>query len=220
MCALILPSSHFPDAYALSPTELRAAELDGELVRLGDAYLPIDMPVGPRDRARSVTELRADSRLFAHRSTAAWIYGWCAEPARHTLAVSVLARVPSGTRMRTGARELVIDDDEVSNLGGAAVTTPTRTLLDLARDSDNQVPLTELARIIGASGQAVQRLLTQLEGSRRAPFASRARQRLSAVADSIDVVDRIDASHGVEDPIEVRDVAHLEDEFADGQAVA
>lgn len=204
----------------LSPTELRAAELDGELTRVGDAFLPIDVPVGAADRARSLSAVRRESRLFVQRRSAAWVYGWCAEPATPSLAASIGSRVPSGTRMRTGARELVIDADDLQLVGGVLVTTPVRTLLDLARADDDECPLADLHRMIELSGLGADAVLEALSAARRAPYTARARQRLLAVADAVHVVHRVDPAYGVQHAVEVRDVAHLEDELRDGQAVA
>jgi len=220
MSALIVPSRSAVAACALSPAELRAAELDGEVTRVGDAFVPIDTPVGAADRAASIAELSLDRRLFAQRRSAAWVHGWCAEPSTPSLAASIGSRVPSGTRIRTGARELIIDEHELQRIGGVRVTTPVRTLLDLARADERECPLRDLTRMIDQSGLTARDVLHALSRARRAPFAARARTRLLAVADAVDVVDSVDASHGVQNAVEVRDVAHLEDELRDRQAVA
>lgn len=222
---LIIPDfpSCSPDPRALAPlsdAELRAAALDGEIVSLGDAYLPIDAPALPGDRARSLSALRADTRLFAERRSAAWVHGWCPEPATASVAVNVAARVPSGVRRRTGARELVIDDGELVLCGGVHVTSPLRTLLDLAREDEAAVSLEAFTAIVAASRIPVATVLASLAAARSAPYATRARRRLLAVADAVDVVDRIDAAHGVQHPVEVGHVSHLEHELRDRQAVA
>lgn len=219
MSALITDPAPCPGV-ALSPAELRAAELDGELVRVGDAYLPIDAPVGAVDRARSLAAARRETRLFVQRRSAAWVFGWCGEPTRHSFAVSIGSRVPSGTRHRTGARELVIDDSELCHVGGVLVTTPTRTLIDLARAEESECTIADLARMISLSGVSLDAVRGALSEARRAPFAARARQRLSAVADAVHVIHRVDAPHGVQHAVEVSDIAHLKDELRDRQAVA
>ena len=222
---LIIPDSPSgsPDPRALAPlsdAELRAAALDGEIVSLGDAYLPIDAPALPGDRARSLAALRADPRLFAERRSAAWVHGWCAEPAAASVAVNVAARVPSGVRRRTGARELVIDDGELVFCGGVRVTSPLRTLLDLAREHDDDVSLDALTAIVAASSIPVATILASLTAARGAPYVTRARRRLLAVADAIDVVDRVDAAHRIQHSVEVGHVTHFEHELRDRQAVA
>lgn len=223
MTALILPPSPLPqadDRFSLSAAELRAAVLDGELVALGDGYLSIDSVALPSDRAASLADLRADQRLFAERLTAAWIHGWCPEPRTHTAAASIAARVPSGVRRRLGARELIITDTELVTVGGVRVTSPVRTLVDLAREDDATLPRDELARIVDESGISVAEVCRFLASARKAPHAARARLRLSAVADAVHVVDRVDAPDRVQHAVEVRDIAHLEHELRDRQAVA
>lgn len=125
--ALLLPDR------LISATELRSAALDGEVVAVGEGFLPIDMPVSALTRAASLAPLLIDDRVVVSDRSAAWVWGWGPAPVAVTTCVAITARIPSPDRRRLRAREVVIDDDERRLLGQVAVTTPLRTLLDLAR---------------------------------------------------------------------------------------
>ncbi|MCU1544587.1 MAG: hypothetical protein JWM50_2452 [Microbacteriaceae bacterium] len=113
--------------------ELHAARLDGELVALDEAFAPIDTAEGPAARAAALARAWSP-RLIAEQRTAAWIWGALADaPARHQLCSSVQARARPPTPLRSTVREVVIDPDEVSSVAGLRVTTPLRTVTDLAR---------------------------------------------------------------------------------------
>jgi hypothetical protein len=113
--------------------ELHAARLDGELVALDEAFAPIDVAEGPAARAAALARAWSP-RLIAEQRTAAWIWGALADaPARHQLCSSVRARARPPTPLRSMVREVVIDPDEVSSVAGLRVTTPLRTVTDLAR---------------------------------------------------------------------------------------
>lgn len=115
--------------------ELHAARLDGELVLLDEAFAPIDQVADPAARARSL--FRAwPPRLIAEQRTAAWIWGALLDaPARHQLCTSVGARARPPSPLRSVVREVVIEADEVATLAGLRVTSPLRTIADLARFS-------------------------------------------------------------------------------------
>lgn len=204
----------------LSETEWRAMALDGETYALGDRHLCIDSPPTVAERATALSAAVEDDRLFAERLTAAWVHGWLAVEPAAQLAARICARVPSAVRRRLGAREVVIGDVDLQRIAGVAVTTPLRTLVDLAREAECAMPQAVLSDVIRASGISAAEVLAHLENSPRAPFQRRARERLLAVADAVDVVDGVDAPDGVEDAVQVRDVAHLEHKLADRQAVA
>ena len=115
--------------------ELCAARLDGELVGLGECFSPIDVVAGPFTRVGALTGLWS-SRLIAEQRTAAWVWGAAlAPPARHQLCASTGARARALDPERCVVREVVIDDDEIAVLRSVRVTTPLRTVIDLARFS-------------------------------------------------------------------------------------
>jgi len=125
------PFLYFPHE-RLSPAELSAARLDGHLVELGEGYLPADAIETPSMRAASLRSVLG-SRLAVALLSAAWVWGATpTPPARHEVC-------RTGTRVTTlRGRRAVLSDlrlhpGELTTVGGAAVTTPARTLSDLAR---------------------------------------------------------------------------------------
>ena len=71
--------------------------------------------------------------VIAERLTAAWIFGACPEPHQHQFCVDTAARqhVPISTRFRLREARNVAADTQL--IGGIRVTTPRRTVVDLAR---------------------------------------------------------------------------------------
>jgi hypothetical protein len=138
-----LPAVLSPDDFP--PAELTGIVLDGDAYRLDSCVAPIDEIPEPVLRARALAaELMP--RLIVEQHTAAWIWGAL------TTAPSVLevcsdstarVRPPLGTRLCV--REVVIQHEDVANLGGITVTTPLRTAIDLARFVVEWSPADELA---------------------------------------------------------------------------
>lgn len=167
----------------LSTTELRAAVLDGELLTLGDGFAPLDLPVTSADRARTLTPTLGDRRVILADRTAAWVWGWCRESGPLSTCVSIAARIPSPERRRLGAREAVIEDDEWCLLDGVRVTTPSRTLIDLARHAPDASIVGVLATGLTDSGVTLGEVLAVLKSRPRLSFVRLARQRLAAASD-------------------------------------
>jgi hypothetical protein len=131
--ARLAPVLHAGD---LPLAELCAARLDGELFRLDEGFAPIDTGAGAHDRARAAGRFWP-SRLIAERATAAWIWGAAPDPpARHQLCASKDARARPPVPARTSVREVAIAPDEYVHLTTVRVTTPLRTVVDLARFAD------------------------------------------------------------------------------------
>ena len=166
----------------LSPVELRSAVLDGELVPLGEGFAPLDLPVTASDRARTFASTIADPRVIVADRTAGWVWGWCSAPGSLRTCVSIAARIPSTQRRRLGAREAVIDDDEHRLLDGVRVTTPLRTLVDLARHGTESDTVDLLAQGLRESGIPLATALAGLERRARLSFVRTARQRLTEAA--------------------------------------
>jgi hypothetical protein len=124
-------------------------ELDGQLVAVDEAFAPIDQPASPTQRAASVS-LYCQERLIAEQRTAAWIWGASFEPPlRHDLCVSIGARARTTHPGRLQVREVVIAPNEIATLGSVRVTTPLRTIMDLARFQEPFDPelVTSLLRV-------------------------------------------------------------------------
>ncbi len=211
----------------LSAVELRAAELDGELFAVGAGWEPADLPPSPRSRAASLRPELPSRGIVADR-TAAWVWGWTARRVGIAICIDSRARISSTRRQGLRAREVVIDGDELRHPGGVAVTSPERTIVDLARHDEGDDVITLIAAGMRHHGLTVQRIGMIADRRPSSAGRRRANDRIeraaallgSAVADAVDVVDGVDAAHGVEHAVEMRRVAHLEDEAADGEAIA
>ena len=164
--------------------ELCAARLDGELYGLDDAFAPIDSPDGPAERARSIAHY-CQGRLIAEQNSAAWIWGARpSPPTYHELCASLGARARPAFPLRTLVREVVIDQTEFVVLQGVPVTTPLRTIVDLARfgeqfDATEATTITELLR---RGRLTIEDCLTELDRRPNLPNKKRARLRLTGLA--------------------------------------
>lgn len=117
-----------------SHAELSAARIDGRLVELGEGYIPADAVETPALRAASLTPVLGD-RLAATHLTAAWVHGAVDElPARLHVQRAVPQRIRPVIDHRIVYRDSALRSQDVTGLGGVLVTTPARTLADLARD--------------------------------------------------------------------------------------
>lgn len=129
------PFLYFADD-RLSQAELTAACLDGDLVGVGDAYIPADAVETPSLRAGSLTRILGDT-LAATHLTAAWIHGALPlPPARHTVQRAVDRRLHLRPAHRVVYRDLAVPARDLQLIGGVRVTSPVRTIVDLARIDD------------------------------------------------------------------------------------
>ena len=162
----------------LSPAELQAARLDGEVYDLGGAYCLIGELETPAHRARAVLGGRSP-RLIAELGTAAWIWGAAAEPLRPEFAVTPDARARLSPADQIAVREIVYAPGDVASIGGQRVTTPLRTVLDLARFAEpfDAEPVIRLAAIASLTAEAC---LAALAGRTGIPAKHRAERHLRA----------------------------------------
>ncbi len=87
----------------------------------------------PAVRARAVLADRS-TRLIPELGTAAWVWGATpVEPLVQEFCVDITARARLAPSALASVREIVLDDDDLSDLDGVRVTTPLRTVVDLAR---------------------------------------------------------------------------------------
>lgn len=123
----VLSAPEFPRA------ELDALRLDGEAFPLDDCAVAIDEVPGVWLRA-AVLCSEIPPRLIAEQHSAAWVWGAAPRPpARHELCASSTARTRPAPGARLAVREVVLDDEDVTSIGGLQLTTPLRTAIDLAR---------------------------------------------------------------------------------------
>jgi hypothetical protein len=142
----ILSRSEFPGP------ELDALRLDGEVFRLDDCTVPVDEIPGPHLRA-AVLASELPPRLIVEQHSAAWVWGAVADPPlRHEVCADTAARTRPALGAHLRVREVVIAHEDLAVLAGVSVTTPLRTVIDLARfvvewtDSESRI-CSELMRI-------------------------------------------------------------------------
>lgn len=123
----------FPLLDGLCDPELQALRLDGEAYRLAEGYVAIG--VRPLTATRAAAALGDRSpRLISALGTAAWIWGAAAHPPeRGEFLVDLTARwrPPFGGNLTV--IESSVHSDDVARWGRCLVTTPLRTVIDLAR---------------------------------------------------------------------------------------
>jgi hypothetical protein len=121
---------------ALSVAELSAARIDGHVVEVGDAYIPADAVETAQLRAASLATLVPTDCAVTHVA-AAWIHGAVPSP---PVRVAVQRTRPGRRRvdqsLRIEYRDSLLAPADLVTVGGLPVTTPTRTLADLARTGD------------------------------------------------------------------------------------
>lgn len=117
----------------LSLAELAAARLDGDVVEVGEAFMPADVVEGPEIRAASLRPLVAPGLALTHES-AAWVHGALADPpVRHSVQRCTERRRNHVLDHRLHYRDLQLPARETVHLGGMPVSSRVRTLCDLLR---------------------------------------------------------------------------------------
>lgn len=131
-----MSSFHYFAGDRLSAAELSAACIDGDLLGVGDGYMPADAAETTWMRARSLAPVLGHT-LAATHATAAWVHGAlgdlpghldvqrCSDRRRH--------HVP---HPRLIYRDMRLDPLDRLSIAGVVVTTLPRTVADLARGGD------------------------------------------------------------------------------------
>lgn len=122
-------------AFDLPLAELAAARLDGELFRIDDCFAPVDEIEQPAHRASALRAGLPDQHIAEQRS-AAWVWGALDGPPTHhefCIASGARGHTPGVGWMRV--REVVIEAGEIATIAGLQLTTPLRTVVDIARFS-------------------------------------------------------------------------------------
>lgn len=173
----VLSSADLPVA------ELHAGVLDGELMRVGEAYCAIDTVVGPSQRAASIATVVAPWAI-AERFTAAWIHGVIHDqPRRLQLCVDSQDNVRPLSSQRFAFREVVLNHNETMPVGGLRVTSPLRTALDIARTHEEFTAATnKVVQSLAAlgSGFTLADCIAEMDSRRNLPFKKMAITRLAA----------------------------------------
>ena len=165
--------------------ELQAAQLDGELCRVGELWCAIDEPDGFVVRATSLG-LSWPKRYIAERRSAAWVWGALdMPPLAHDLCASLGARTRPQPGARVNMREVSIDSTEIVEIGGLLVTTPLRTMTDLARFAgmaDGEA-LWLMRRLSVDFALAYKQCRSAIDAPRNLPNVRLARRRIDATFD-------------------------------------
>lgn len=123
---LYLPGSR------LTLCELSAARLDGDVIELGEGYIPADLVEGVEIRAASLAML-IPSGCAAAGPTAAWIHGaGSLPPPRQHARRAVSRRIRPDPDRRVIFHDTPVSEDQLRRVGALPVTTPERTMVDLA----------------------------------------------------------------------------------------
>ncbi|MGB4776967.1 SAM-dependent methyltransferase [Microbacterium sp.] len=118
----------------LSVAELCAARLDGDLVEVGEAFMPADAVETRELRAGSLA-LSIPAGVALARASAAWVHGAIPDPpSRHIVQRASPRRGHAVRDPRLIHHDQRLAETEFEQIGGVAVTTPVRTLADLVRD--------------------------------------------------------------------------------------
>lgn len=116
----------------LSIAEFAAARLDGEVFAFEDGFCSVDEPDTARLRAEVLASIPAFDQAIVAELSAAWLHGAVLiAPREHTGYVSSAKR--SGVTTRLRIRQMVLRADDTERSGRLLLTTPTRTVADLAR---------------------------------------------------------------------------------------
>lgn len=168
--------------FDLPEAELHAARLDGELFAIDECFGPVDLAPQASLRAASLAAI-LPSRLIAEQRTAAWVLGALLDPpAQHQLCADSGARYRFAGAARFRVREVVLDADDVTMIGGLRVTTPLRTAIDLARfcAEFGEAEAAIVAGLARIGGFDLPDATAGLERRRHLPGKVRAAQRLRA----------------------------------------
>ncbi|GAA2024523.1 hypothetical protein GCM10009819_04330 [Agromyces tropicus] len=167
--------------------ELCAARIDGELMRIGDGWCPVDEPDLPALRAAAAAAA-IPSGLILERRTAAWVHGALPSPppvveccVSHSDRVSMRGLSPA-----LQLREVAIEAHEVAVIGGIRCTTPERTIHDLVRDPTAAPGVEELVRgLLAIDADAGDRARRRIERAHRMPHKALALARLDAAVRAV-----------------------------------
>lgn len=168
----------------LTLPELSAARLDGDVVEVGEGYMPADTVEGVGARARSLSPLVPPGTAVSGVS-AAWVHGaGDTPPVVHHVSRISRSRQRLTPSSRVVHHERLLADDEVQSISGVWVQTPLATAVTLlyssARSAEDEVWLQALIRATPGLAEAVRRAVLPLG---RRPGANHARRLLDGWAD-------------------------------------
>ena len=171
------PLIYLPDE-RLSVAELSAARLDGDVVEIGEGYMPADAIESTATRAASLRSI-CGTRLVVGSWSAAWVYGALTDPpARHTVMRGAAHRIGNLIDRRAIFHDVGVEQTDVTDVAGVLVTSPLRTVIDVARRIREPEHRERATAVVGALIEAgladpldaIRRIdaLTRLPGSKHA----------------------------------------------------
>lgn len=173
----------------MSVAELTAMVIDGELQSLADSYCPIDWPTD--EQARLAMALPSATSSFVLIGLgAAWVWG-CRDRPPTTWEIAPLQRVRTTPRLpaRTVVRDVRWKQHDVVILGNRRVTTPGRTILDIAR-YETRVDERDLLLVLAQLGRWKPHLLAdvgqQLLMAPHLPYKARALRRIEGAQNIVE----------------------------------
>lgn len=172
-----------------SPAELSAACLDGDLFALDGGYACVAEPETRELRALALSGI-VPRGAIAELQTALWVYGCIPRaPSPHRLCVNAREAIRAAPRAHVQFREVCLFDDEVQQISGISVTTPLRTLLDVARMGETCSPVTrhQLAELIRSCQLTLADVEQRFEIMPHLPHKKRALARLRSEFERCDV---------------------------------
>jgi len=172
------PLVYLPDE-RLSFAELSAARLDGDVVEIGDGYMPADAIESVSMRAASMRGI-CGSRLVAGLWSAAWIYGALLEPpSRHAVMRGAAHRVGNLIDRRAVFHDVGVHDSDVLEMAGVRVTSPLRTFVDVARrlhePAHRERAQAVMSALVTTGSVSPEEALVRLEANGRMPGIRQAR---------------------------------------------
>ncbi|MEV7630814.1 SAM-dependent methyltransferase [Microbacterium sp. NPDC089318] len=177
------PALFYRPGDRLTLPELSAARLDGDVVEVGEGYMPADTVEGAGARARSLSPLVPPGTAVSGVS-AAWVHGaGDVPPAVHHVSRISRSRQRITLSSRVVHHERLLGDDEVQSIADVWVQTPLATAVSLlyssARDQEDEDWLQALIRATPGLADAVRSHVTPLS---RRPGANHARRLLDGWA--------------------------------------
>lgn len=145
--------------------------------------------------------LRPDT--VAVLEAAMWVWGFLPQPPRTITVTTLSKRRLHGLPRHMRNVEFLLGEHDVAVLDGRQVTTPRRTLTDIARFVDDDERASELmSHMCGLPQRDLAESVSSI--APYSPHATRARRRLRAhLADPVHVVDAVNPSNRVEQTLQV-----------------
>ncbi|MGL3150693.1 hypothetical protein ACSS7Z_10060 [Microbacterium sp. A82] len=177
----------------LSQPELCSARLDGLLFEIDDAYMPADIPEDADARVTALAPILSPG-YAASGTTAAWLQGIGSRaPLRHHIQRTSMRRHRVAPHRDVVVHQVQLPEEDVQLISSTLVTTPLRTLTDLAiraeKDTESRAWLLLVAQ---QQPHLVAVAIDCLETRSRVPGKRSALRRLNDLLESAhqDVVTR------------------------------